>query len=155
MSLYDKNQMNEEGKYLRNKSKTIRISRIVFLLLAAAFAACVFVQIYIAGAAIFIEASAWVKHIQFVHLFGFNLPIFMLIFALLGRMPRWAYWQMFGVFLSIFLMYFTANFNSVAPAAGPFHVIFAVMLMGLSSFIVIKTWQFIAAHDQTERRNES
>lgn len=84
-------------------------SKYMFLLLAIAFAVCVFVQIYIAGIAIFVDVSAWIKHMTFVHLFGFNVPFFMLIFAIIGRMPRWAYWQMFGLFFTVFLMYFTAN----------------------------------------------
>ncbi|WP_304952412.1 hypothetical protein [Virgibacillus sp. MSP4-1] len=29
------------------------------------------------------------KHIRFAHLFGFNVPIFMLIFALVGALTRW------------------------------------------------------------------
>mgnify|MGYP001207951336 CR=1 FL=1 len=135
---------------MKTTNTRLRYARFIYLLLTAAFAACVFVQIYIAGIAIFADVSAWMKHMTFVHIFGFNLPLFMLVFAILGRMPRWSYWQIFGVFLSIFLMYFTANFKSVVPFVGPMHVIFAIVLLVLSCFIVKNSWTFIFSQNKSE-----
>ncbi|GAA0609377.1 hypothetical protein GCM10009001_28530 [Virgibacillus siamensis] len=78
----------------------------------------------------------------FVHLFGFNIPIFMLGFAFIGASPRWAYWQLLGILISIFLMYFTANISAHLPWFGAMHPVFGVLLFVLSCTMVSKTWKF-------------
>ena len=121
----------------------VRVGRIIYFIFAILFALCIIAQIYFAGVAIFLDGSAWTKHMMFVHLFGFNIPVLMLIFALVGALPRWAYFQLTGVFISIFLMYFTANIKTILPWIGPLHVIMALLLFVLSWSIVLKTWKLI------------
>lgn len=118
----------------------IRVGRIIYFTLAIVFTLCIIAQVFFAGMAIFLNTGAWMKHIMFVHLFGFNVPFLMFIFAVIGAMPRWAYWQLFGVLVSIFLMYFTANIKGVLPWFGPMHVVIAFLLFALSWSIVLKTW---------------
>lgn len=125
-----------------NKTR-IRVGRIIFFTFTTLFTICILVQIYLAGVAIFINPGAWVKHMMFVHLFGFNLPILMIIFAVVGSMPRWAYWRLFGILVSTFLMYFTVHINAIFPWMGPIHPILAVLLFVLSCSVFIKTWHLI------------
>lgn len=120
-----------------------KISRTIFLVLAIIFALSIAAQIFLAGMATFISPAHWLKHVTFVHLFGFNVPIFMLIFAFLGKLPRWAYWHLFGIFVSIFLMYFTANITATLPWAGAMHPLIAVILFILACSIIKKMWVFI------------
>jgi len=124
-------------------NQRVRISRIVYLVLAIIFALCVVTQIFLSGMAIFISPANWMKHMTFVHLFGFNIPIFMLVFAFIGALPRWAYWQLLGILISIFLMYFTANISANLPWFGAMHPVFGVLLFVLSYTMVSKTWKFI------------
>jgi Family of unknown function (DUF6220) len=124
-------------------SKRIRFGRISYLTLAIIFAVCTIIQIFIAGLAIFVNPVNWTKHFLFVHLFGFNTPLFMLVMAFIGRMPRWAYWQIFGLLVCIFSMYFTANSRGAFPWAGAAHPVIATLLFILSLTIVIKTWHLI------------
>ncbi|MBO0588007.1 DUF6220 domain-containing protein [Sporosarcina sp. E16_8] len=121
----------------------IRVGRFIFLTLTTLFTICILVQVYLAGMAVFGNPRVWVKHIIFVHLFGFNLPILMIIFAVVGSMPRWAYWNTFGIFVSTFLMYFTANINAILPWMGPIHPVLAILLFVLPCSIIIKTWGLI------------
>ena len=121
----------------------IRIGRLSYFILAILFTLCILAQIYLAGMAVFMSPVNWAKHIMFVHLFGFNLPVLMLIFAFVGALPRWAYWHLFGFLVSIFLMYFTANIRAVIPWVGPMHAVFACILFVLSSITVLKTWKII------------
>ena len=125
-----------------NKTR-IRVGRIIFLTLTTLFTICILVQVYLAGIAIFVNPGAWVKHMMFVHLFGFNLPILMVIFAVVGSMPRWAYWKLFGILVSTFLMYFTVHINAILPWMGPIHPVLAILLFVLSCSIFIKTWGLI------------
>ncbi|MBM7554227.1 DUF6220 domain-containing protein [Thalassobacillus pellis] len=126
----------------------VRISRNIYLVLAFIFLSCVAVQIFLAGMAIFITPAHWMNHIFFIHLFGFNLPVLMLLFALAGAMPRWAYWQLFGIFFLVFLMYFTANITGSLPWAGAMHPVIAVLLFLLSWKIVRKSITFIRKNNQ-------
>lgn len=128
---------------MKKNTKRIQIGRVSFFILANIFTICILIQIYFAGIAIFEYPVDWSKHMTFVHLFGFNLPILMLIFAIVGSLPRWAYWQMFGVFLTIYLMYFTANFRTVVPWVGAIHPVVAMLLFALSVLLLLKSWKLI------------
>lgn len=126
---------------MKTTNKKVRIGRIVYLILAVIFALSVTTQFFLAGMAIFISPVNWVKHMTFVHLFGFNIPIFMLVAAFFGRLPRWAYWELLGILISVFLMYFTANFTGSSPWIGALHPVFGVLLFVLSYSTVIGIWK--------------
>lgn len=126
-----------------NHKTRIRVGRIIFLPFTTLFTICILVQIYLVGIAIFVNPGAWVKHMMFIHLFGFNLPILMVIFAVVGSVPRWAYWKLFGIMVSTFLMYFTVHINAILPWMGPIHPVLAILLFVLSYSIFIKTWGLI------------
>jgi hypothetical protein len=126
-----------------NLSNRIKIGRISFLVLAVIFAICIVTQIFLAGLATFVHPLNWARHSTLVHIFGFNIPIFMLITAFIGRMPRLAYWQIFGLLVLVFSMYFTANFTAIVPWISAAHPVIAMLLFVLSFSIVIKTWKLI------------
>lgn len=128
----------------------IRVGRIIYLTLAIIFTLCIIAQVFFAGMAIFLYPVDWTKHMMFVHLFGFNLPILMLIVAYVGAFPRWAYWQLFGILIAIFLMYFTANIGAALSWLGTIHPVIAIMLFVLSCSIVSKTWKLIFKHKKSE-----
>lgn len=126
----------------------IRIGRWSYLILSISFALCTLIQIYLAGMAIFIHPSNWIKHSQFGHLFLTIFPILMLIVAIIGSFPRWAYWQTLGLFGMVFLMYFTANISFVIPLASPMHPVFAFFLLFFASSSAIKAWRIIQGETQ-------
>lgn len=126
----------------------ICVGRIIYFTLAIVFTLCIIAQVFFAGMAIFLNTGAWMKHIMFVHLFGFNVPFLMFIFAVIGAMPRWAYWQLFGVLVSIFLMYFTANIKVILPWMGALHPVIGILLFVLSYSIVLKSWNLIMEHQK-------
>jgi hypothetical protein len=127
-----------EKKKLPNR---IKFGRISFLVLAVIFALCIVTQIFLAGLATFVHPLNWARHSTLVHIFGFNIPIFMLVTAFIGSMARLAYWQIFGLLVLVFSMYFTANFTSVVPWISAAHPVIAMLLFVLSFNIVIKTWK--------------
>lgn len=91
--------------------------------------------------AIFEYPVDWSKHTKFVHLFEFNLPVLMFVFAIIGSFPRWAYWQLFGILMAIYFMYFTANFRAVLPWVGSIHPVVAILLFALSLLLISKSWK--------------
>lgn len=131
----------------------IRVGRNGYFILASLFALCIIIQFFFAGTAIFMYPVDWQKHVMFVHLFGFNLPIFMLLFAFIGRLPRLAYWQTFGILAGIFFMYFTANIRGQFPWAATLHPVFGILLFLLSSYTVVKSWQSIYNNKKLKGNN--
>lgn len=120
-----------------------RMSRIIYLLLGVLFAIGVIMQVMLAGMAVFINGLHWVRHSMLIHAFGFNIPLFMLVAAFIGKMPRFAYWQVFGSFVLIFLLYFTANMRGTLPIVAALHPVIAMILFAFSAWTVYKTWTFI------------
>lgn len=128
---------------LQSTQLRVSIGRITFFILVSIFTLSVTLQFFFAGMAIFLHAANWMKHTMFVHLFGFTLPVLLLIFAFIGKLPRWAYWQIFGLFTGIYLMYLTANIRGILPWIGTLHPIIGLFLFLLSIFMLIQSWKFI------------
>ena len=122
-------------------STRMKVGRVLYLVFGLLFACGIVIQVLLAGMAIFGDSINWVKHTLIIHLFGFNVPIFMLITAFIGKMPRWAYWQVFGVLVFVFLMYFTANITSALPFVAALHPVIAMILFTFSIWIVIAAWK--------------
>lgn len=132
-------------------NKRVRSGRIVYLILAIIFALCVAVQFFLASMAIFISPVNWVRHMTFVHLFGFNIPIFMLVFAFIAALPRLAYLQLLGALISMFLMYFTANITTILPWFGAMHPVIGVLLLVLSYKMVLSIWKLTFDNKKTRK----
>ncbi|MDF2964105.1 MAG: putative rane protein [Paenibacillus sp.] len=109
----------------------------VFLVLAWGLVACIVIQTFIAGLAVFNGPSHWSNHRIFVHMFEF-LPLIMLVFSFIGKLPQALRWQSAGLFILIFAQYFTANF----AGAGAVHPVIATVLFWLSVIVARRagTW---------------
>ncbi|WP_274361757.1 DUF6220 domain-containing protein [Paenibacillus thermotolerans] len=114
----------------------MKFSRYAFFTLAWILLACIVVQTLLAGMAVFSDPLKWRQHISFVHLFEF-VPIVMLILAFTGRLPKRLIGESAGLFVLIFVQYFTANF----PAAGAVHPVIALLLFGLSLHTGAGAWR--------------
>ncbi|WP_143526468.1 DUF6220 domain-containing protein [Rubrobacter xylanophilus] len=103
----------------------VRWARAGYALLAAAFLACVVVQVFLAGFGVFVAAEGWAWHAGFVHVFEWLLPL-MLFAALLGRLPRGLKLAPVGTFVLVGLQYTTANLGSGFVAA--LHPVIALLI---------------------------
>jgi mercuric ion transport protein len=128
----------------------VRIGRIGFLLFSMFFAAAVLAQVFVAGAAVFVNPVNWARHVEFVHYFGFMVPVLMVVFAGIGRMPRRYLVQVLALMVSIFLMYFTANITRTLPWAGALHPVIAIMIAGQAWMIVKNAWNLIINKNNEE-----
>jgi len=112
------------------KKKSIRLWRRVFALLAWLMVACIVAQTLLAGMAIFNDPKHWDSHVVFVHLFEV-VPLLMILFAYLGRLPKGTGWLCLALFGLIFLQYLTANLKG----AGAFHPVMALVLIVLALYV--------------------
>ncbi len=143
-------QRNDLGVVKMTKQKVStanRIGRMIYFFLLSLFLLSIVLQFFFTGLAVFVHPENWIKHTMFVHIFGFNIPIFLFLFAYVGRFPRWAYWDVFGLLLGIFGMYFTANITVKIPWIGALHPIIAIILF-LIAYQALKRTVFLLWNKQ-------
>ncbi|WP_238402892.1 DUF6220 domain-containing protein [Paenibacillus mesophilus] len=128
----------------RIKSGRVPVSRYIYLGLSWGLVACIVIQVFIAGLAVFGEPSHWHSHVLFVHLFEY-LPLLMLLFAFIGKLPAAPKWQSFGLFLLVFSQYLTANL----PGTGALHPVIAVALFWFSLSVARRAGGYIAKSVET------
>ncbi|WP_308637771.1 DUF6220 domain-containing protein [Paenibacillus silvisoli] len=111
--------------------RTNRPIRMAIVCLSALFAACIAIQIYLAGMAVFIDAGHWKDHKNFVHIIEL-MPIAVFIlsfFCRAGGAVRWLPLAMFGLIIA---QYATANLNAKLPYFAALHPLIAIILLWLS-----------------------
>lgn len=97
----------------------------------ALFILCIMIQFFLAGLSVFVDPVFWERHVFFVHLFGFNLLVVLLIVAFINR-HKWVEWLgIVGLFLLLFLMYFTANASELEMLRAA-HPVLGVLLLLLA-----------------------
>lgn len=107
--------------------RRFKVSRTIYLVLAWLLVACIVLQTFLAGLAVFNDPEHWSSHAIFAHLFQY-IPLLMIAFAFAGRMPKGSAWLSFALFAMIFSQNVTANL----PAVGALHPVMALALIVLS-----------------------
>ncbi|WP_227354326.1 DUF6220 domain-containing protein [Haladaptatus salinisoli] len=118
-------------------SRRVSWARYGYVLLAAVFAVCVLVQVYIAGMAVFVDPANWELHTTFVHLFGF-VPFLLFGLALLGRLSRTLKLLPVGLYALVMVQYATAHlFGSLVAALHPVN---AIVIFGAAVVALKRAW---------------
>lgn len=117
---------------MNTASLRVKVSSYLYLFFISVFILCILIQFFTVGLAMFVDSSNWFYHRSLVHLFGWNIPLLLLLFAYLGSLPRLMYWHIFGLFILIFVMYFTANMSFQIPWIGALHPLFGLFLLGIA-----------------------
>lgn len=108
-------------------------ARFGYLLFAGLFALGVLAQVFLAGLAIFVDASYWARHTTFVHLLEPTLLVWLIVGAV-SRLSTTLKLIPLGVYVLIVVQYATANLpGSVVAAFHPVNalVMFLVVLVAL------------------------
>ncbi|WP_130858723.1 DUF6220 domain-containing protein [Gracilibacillus phocaeensis] len=116
----------------------IKIAEMTFIILLGLFLMVVFAQFILAGLAVFADPAQWRNHTMLIHLFGFNLPLILLVFAWLGKMKKRVYLQVLDFMVLIFLMYFTANIAGKMPWFAALHPIVGVLLFIGTTLLMVQ-----------------
>lgn len=114
------------------KEKIKAAARWFYAGLSLLLVVCIATQFYWAGMAVFADGSYWSTHVQFIHIFGLNLPFVMLLIAFVAANRRWAYWHLLLLMLFTFLMYFSANMGAAAAWLGALHPVIGTLLLAVS-----------------------
>lgn len=98
---------------MSEQSKAAGAARTAYWALAWIFVGCIGYQVFLAGMAVFVDALAWVRHVNFVHYFEL-IPILMLILALVAKMPKGD-----GLYLRPVLLLALTGLQYVFAGSGP------------------------------------
>lgn len=93
-------------------------ARAGYRVLAWVLLACIAIQVFLAGMAVFGGPANWGMHTGFVHLFEL-VPLIMIPLAFLGRLPRGLRWHPLVVFFLIGLQYALAQAGTTVAALHP------------------------------------
>ncbi len=121
----------------QERSKGIRLARMIFAFLAGLFTLCLIIQLFIAGLAIFVDSVFWPRHTLFAHIFD-KIPLLMLLLSFLGRFPVQIRWYSAALSGLVFVMYFTANIRPILPWVAATHPVVAVGMIGLALLVMMK-----------------
>lgn len=98
----------------------------IYRWLSIIFALCIALQVFLAGLAVFSDASHWEDHVSFVRYFSL-IPVVMLVLAIIGRTPALRMHSLALIFM-IVLMFLTAIFDSNIGLLSALHPVIALML---------------------------
>ncbi|MDB5054090.1 MAG: hypothetical protein JWM44_2140 [Bacilli bacterium] len=129
----------------KNLTAVHKFGRLVFAFLALIFAACIIVQVFLAGLAVFVNKDDWGPHTSFIHVFEF-VPILMFAVSFIGRVPSRIRWNSLGLFIMIILQYITAKALSGMWLAA-LHPVIAIFLFWNALTIVKQSWRWILAKE--------
>lgn len=117
-----------------------RVARPAFALVAAAFAAAVTIQIFIAGLAVFVSPVNWITHSSFAGILA-PFPLLMLLLAFVGRLPRRMQWQSAALLVPMPFLFLTADIIGDLPWLAATHPVIAVVLFWGSVRIATTGWR--------------
>jgi hypothetical protein len=125
----------------RPVSGLARIARLLYLLCAGLFAACVVVQVFLAGAGALVGSAYWAQHRSFGSAIQV-LPLAMLVIGLFGRMP----WRMNALNALLFVLFalqyiFLYVLPRIDPLLRALHAVNALALFGLALYLARRAWQ--------------
>ncbi|GIN10384.1 hypothetical protein J26TS2_02510 [Shouchella clausii] len=124
----------------------MRIMKIIYASVAILFFISVLVQFFFAGMALFGQGSYWLTHTLFVRLFGLNLPIVLLLIAVLCKVKKTDYVFIASLFLLVFIMYATANIGRQAAFIGALHPVAGATLVILAAAFVPRAVGYALGH---------
>jgi mercuric ion transport protein len=122
-----------------------RGARMAYLIVAWLFVVCCVIQFFLAGLGIFENGTRFETHRDFGYLFGW-LGLFLVILALLGRLPRR---QFVGGSLLVLLLFFMQSvfvlYRTSVPFVAALHPLNGALILGISLVLAMRARRYVAA----------
>ena len=114
---------------MSKKLSEMPLTQVIYIGLGIVFLGCLLVQFLLAGMSVFDDPTKWIVHKSFAHLFALNIPIVMVICAVIGKFLHLIYKPLAAKIFLVFMMYFTANMGWQVGWIGAFHPVAGVLLI--------------------------
>ena len=128
--------------------------QVIYIGLGIVFFGCLLIQFLLAGMSVFDDPTKWLVHKSFAHLFALNIPIVMVICAVIGKFLRLVYKPLATIILLIFMMYFTANMGWQVGWIGAFHPVAGVLLIFAAAVALVKGYKIGLHTDEVKKEFE-
>lgn len=130
-------------------SPVVRWFRILFLIGIWLFIACLLIQVFLAGMAVFISPSWWAMHIMFAHIIGF-LALILLAVVFLGRFQQKVLASAGMIVFLVLMQGITIHLSHIPNLSltAAFHPVNALLLFWVATstaWKTSKTWRIITS----------
>jgi hypothetical protein len=127
------------------------LTHVIYIGLGIVFLGCLLVQFLLAGMSVFDDPTKWMVHKSFAHLFALNVPILMVVCAVIGKFLRLVYKTLAAMIFLIFMMYFTANMGWQVGWIGAFHPVSGVLLIFVATVATVKGYKIGLQTDEGKK----
>jgi len=141
----------EGGVKMSKKLTKKPLIQVIYIGLGIVFLGCLLVQFLLAGMSVFDDPTKWMVHKSFAHLFAVNIPIVMVICAVIGKFLRLVYKSLAAMIFLIFMMYFTANMGWQVGWIGAFHPVSGVLLIFTATVATVKGYKIGLQTDEGKK----
>lgn len=124
-------------------TQRVRWARRGYVFFAGLFVACVAIQVFIAGMAVFVNPARWSLHLGFVHVFEF-IPFIMLGLAFVGRLSRDLKLLPIGLFALIAAQYMTGETLGFGSLVAALHPVVALVIFWLAVVTARRAWSTVS-----------
>ena len=147
---------NTGGIHMKEKLNGRTMTEKVYLGLSGLFLGSLLVQFLLAGISVFDDPTKWAIHKRFVHIFGYSIPVLMIISSVIGKFFSMVYRELASIFILIFLMYLTANVGWQVGWLGAFHPVSGVLLIAIVSrtFVKMHNNQTVTVDEKSQYRKK-
>jgi hypothetical protein len=135
----------EESK--KTKTKIQKHSETVFIILAWLLLLGLFIQVSLAGLAIFADGKLWKLHTDLVYIMEF-IPAIMFIFGIIGEIPKLHRALSFVLFFIFNFQYYTTY-----VWLGAIHAVFGILIFMITMYIAWGSYQTVAKSKKENNDN--
>jgi hypothetical protein len=139
------------GVKVSEKLSKSPLTHVIYIGLGIVFWGCLLIQFLLAGMSVFDDPTKWIVHKSFAHLFALNIPILMVICAVIGKFIRLVYKPLAAIIFLIFMMYFTANMGWQVGWIGAFHPVAGVVLIFTAAVATVKGYKISLQSDEGKK----
>jgi Family of unknown function (DUF6220)/Family of unknown function (DUF5957) len=139
------------GGEMSKKLSERPLTQVIYIGLGIVFLCCLLIQFLLAGMSVFGDPTKWIVHKSFAHLFALNIPIVMVICAVIGKFLRLVYKPLAAMIFLVFMMYFTANMGWQVGWIGAFHPVAGVLLIITAGVALLKGYKIGLHTDEVKK----
>lgn len=137
----------------KEKLPRVRIVRFIFALFASILFACIVIQVFLAGMAIFANPGNWAMHKAFVNYFAM-MPAAMFLLSFFGRIGGGLRWISLALLAANVFQYMSIHLFSDIGLLAAFHTVNALLLFWGSMYLMKRSWPWLLLRSEASAGRE-
>jgi hypothetical protein len=104
-------------------------------------------QVYLVGQSLFVDPRDWSQHAGWGWTVGHGIPLLILISAALSRLGRRRWMVLLVFFLAAAIQPLLPGFREMSPLLAVLHPVNAVLLVGLTLWLLQDAWPLVRSRE--------